>query len=423
MNKLSRFFNSIETKIQISLLTLSAISIIISVFVYYYLNGKVTVDVSKFLLEHIWLQIGISIFFNIILGIFVYRAIAKPVRILCEVMRDLTNGDMDAEIPYVSQPDEIGSLARKVLIFKEHMLKLREMELTAINNRIESEKAKKNEFVSKIAHEFDSKVKSISERLLKTAQELKNSSGSLASSTDNSRKAIADLMSATRKATDNVNSVASASEEMSSSIAEISSQTERSTEIAQNASSKAKGASNTIYELSVGAEKIGSVIEMINDIAEQINLLALNATIEAARAGESGKGFAVVASEVKNLATQTSSATKEISSLIGSIQEQTNGAVEAIADVNNIISEINTITKNIADAIQEQHVATQEITRNMMEAAGHSNNVSSNAKLSSSSFEDVNVASNNIVFSSADIASQAEKLNYDVNSFINSIKA
>jgi methyl-accepting chemotaxis protein len=111
------------------------------------------------------------------------------------------------------------------------------------------------------------------------------------------------------------------------------------------------------------------VIKVITSIAQQTNLLALNATIEAARAGEAGKGFAVVANEVKELAKETAKATEDISQKIEAIQSDTRSAVQAIAEISSIISKINDYQNTIASAVEEQTATTNEIARNVTEAA------------------------------------------------------
>jgi methyl-accepting chemotaxis protein len=111
------------------------------------------------------------------------------------------------------------------------------------------------------------------------------------------------------------------------------------------------------------------VADIIAKIAAQTNLLALNATIEAARAGAAGKGFAVVASEVKQLASQTSRSTTEISGYVQEVRTATTASIEAVTVIGDMIEEISTISSSIAAAMEEQGAATAEIARSVNETA------------------------------------------------------
>ena len=134
--------------------------------------------------------------------------------------------------------------------------------------------------------------------------------------------------------------------------------------------SVAENTTRTVGKLGDSSQEIATVIKLINGIAEQTNLLALNATIEAARAGEAGKGFAVVASEVKELAQETARATEDISRRVEAIQADTAGAVDAISQISAVIGEINDFQATIAAAVEEQTTTTNEMNRNVAEAAG-----------------------------------------------------
>ena len=172
--------------------------------------------------------------------------------------------------------------------------------------------------------------------------------------------------------------VAASAEEMQASIREISKAANESASVARDAVGAAESANLTVQRLGDSSAGIGKVIKVITSIAQQTNLLALNATIEAARAGEAGKGFAVVANEVKELARGTARATEEIGQKIEAIQTDTRSAVDAIAQITNIIKEINDISNNIAAAVEEQTVTTNEISRNVTEAASGTGDIAHN---------------------------------------------
>jgi methyl-accepting chemotaxis protein len=183
---------------------------------------------------------------------------------------------------------------------------------------------------------------------------------------------------ASEQVSSNIHTVATGADEMGASIKEIARSAAQATEIARNAVEMASSTNTTVRQLGVSSEEIGHVTKVITAIAQQTNLLALNATIEAARAGEAGKGFSVVANEVKELAKQTAQATEDISQKIQAIQQDTQGAVEAIGRITTVISQIDEIQTTIASAVEEQSATTNEITRNLTEAAQSGAQISDN---------------------------------------------
>ena len=176
----------------------------------------------------------------------------------------------------------------------------------------------------------------------------------------------------------NLQSVSTGAKEMTSTIQSIASNSHEAASIAANAVQTARGANAIVAKLGSSSGEIGEVIKVITSIAEQTNLLALNATIEAARAGEAGKGFAVVANEVKELAKQTAKATEDISRKIMAIQTDTQGAVESIATISGVISQISDISGTIAAAVEQQSATTNEMTRNVADAAKGSGEITQN---------------------------------------------
>jgi methyl-accepting chemotaxis protein len=186
------------------------------------------------------------------------------------------------------------------------------------------------------------------------------------------------VSAATERVNCNLQTVATSTEEMSASISEIAKNASEAAKVAGEALKAAAKTDATVTKLGESSAEIGQVIKVITSIAQQTNLLALNATIEAARAGEAGKGFAVVANEVKELAKQTAKATEDISQRIAAIQTDAKSAVEAIKTISGIIGRVNDISATIATAVEEQSATTNEMSRNVSEAAKGSGEVAKN---------------------------------------------
>jgi methyl-accepting chemotaxis protein len=279
----------------------------------------------------------------------VSRSIFRRLREVVERIHDVTQGegDLTHRIPVTSE-DEVGDVAKGFNTFIEQV------------QSIVSQVSESAQHVAAASEEFSS-----------TSQQI----------TANSEEATAQantVSAATDEVSRNLQTVATGAEQMSATIKDIAKNAGEAAKVASEAVSSAKTTTGIMSKLGDSSAEIGQVVKLITSIAEQTNLLALNATIEAARAGEGGKGFAVVANEVKELAKQTAKATEEISQKIKTIQDDTKGAVEAIGAISKIINQINDISNTIATAVEEQSATTNEMSRNVMEAAKGSEAITQN---------------------------------------------
>jgi methyl-accepting chemotaxis protein len=349
------------------------------------------------------------------------KVASAPLRGMTIAMSKLAEGDTAIEIPAVDRTDEIGEMASAVQIFKENAIERERL-------RSESEKEQTSRLgrqrrIEALITGFREQAQSLLRTVSSNIEQMEATAKSLSTTASRTTSQASSVAAAAEQASANVQAVAAASEELSASIKEIAGQISQTTSDVRGAAVVATETDQKVSNLAQSAQKIGSVVALIQDIAAQTNLLALNATIEAARAGEAGKGFAVVAAEVKELATQTGEATKEIRSQIENIQAETSSAVEGIRSIATSMQSISESSQAIAAAVEEQGASTTEISGSVQQVATGTNEVAQNI-VGVSTAADENLASADTMLTAAqDVARRTSELQNIVSDFLGNVAA
>ena len=369
------------------------------------------------------ITMGIISLLTLAAGIWlVIQNLARPIERMTRSILDVASGRTDVEIYGSGRGDEIGEIAGAVEVFKQNLLETERLRAEQIERDKQAAAERKAEMI-RLANQFQESVGRIVETVSSASSQLEAAAGQLTLNAASTQELSGTVASASEQTSVNVQGVAAASEQLSMTVQEIGRQVHESSSIAEQAVRQASETNANVVELAESAERIGAVVELINQIAGQTNLLALNATIEAARAGDAGKGFAVVAQEVKALAAQTAKATSDIGNQILSMQNSTRNTVDAINQIAATINRISTVSGAIAAAVEQQGATTQEISRNVVEAAKGTSEVASSITAVSQGASETGSASSQVLASAKSLSGDSRALKSEVERFLQTVRA
>jgi len=355
----------------------------------------------------------VSLVLGLALAWFISRGITKPILSLSGVMAALSKGKLDLEVDGVDRGDEIGEMAKAVLVFRDagrekiHLEEAAEKHREAAKNeRMRAEAARheaqrqtqlvleglgrgleqlaKGDLTYRVHEEWAEEYKKVQGDFNAAIDQLQDTIKNIALSSTEVTNAAAEISVSTTDLSQRTEEQAASLEETSASMEEIAATVKKNAENAQHANTLTQTtrevadrggavvaeAVTAMARIEESSQQISDIILVIDEIARQTNLLALNAAVEAARAGEAGRGFAVVASEVRSLAQRSSQAAKDIKDLIvnstGQVREGVdlvNKAGASLQEIVNSIKSVAEIVADIANASAEQASGIDQINR------------------------------------------------------------
>jgi methyl-accepting chemotaxis protein len=362
--------------------------------------------------------VGIGLALAVLIG----RGIARPILQITRAMHALAEGDLFVDfqnLPDLGRRDEIGQMTQALLVFVRNAQEAQSLHGEA--DRVRSMKDRRQEAMDQHTQDFGTSTSGVMEGLERQATLAHAAALELADATQRTRASSEATAEGAAASAQRLAAVAAATEEMTASIAEIGQQAARAAQAAREAVERANTTDAKVAGMAAAAERVGTVIGLINDIAGRTNLLALNATIEAARAGAAGKGFAVVAAEVKALAAQTAQATRDIAGQIAAIRASTGEAVGAVREVCAVIARIDEVATVIAAAVEQQGATTRDIAASVNAVTAATHQATEAMRDVSKVSEDAGAASRRVQVMADDLGQTAQLVGKEIKEFLHAM--
>ncbi len=332
-----------------------------------------------------------AIIFGITFGTWVYKSIASPLDQLMKVSNGVANGDLKCMISANSN-DEVGTVQTSVAKMVTNLRDIVGRMLTATSSLAIS-----------------------SEQLSATATLLDKGSQDQTHQIEQSTTSITEMSQLTVEVAKNAGDAANTSQKTSELAKKGKDAVEQTVQGMLNISKAVKDASMLATSLGESSKEIDKVVDVINEIAEQINLLALNAAIEAARAGEYGRGFAVVADEVRQLSEKTVGSTKEISGIIKNIQTTASKSIEAMIRGEIEVDKGVKLSETARSSLDMIVAASEKGADMIYKIAGGSEKQSSAAEEVSQNMDHISLVTKELSNSIAEIKKTSESLSHQAS--------